>query len=141
MTASLDTLITDACALKRQVNHDIAGLYRRLSRSDWSVGEAINARKVVARQYGPAINKIVAATTTEALTQRRDTLNARLHKGWNYCHLHPKDDPSFEMWEGLLVEYAVMQDALDHIGIVAQTMERIAGIKQHAVPLEQRSVA
>lgn len=137
MTSNLTALITDAVSLKRQMNDQTRTLYGRLRDPLVFTKEREITSAVLENQYAPAINKIVAATTHDDLVERRQSLDTRLNKGWTYCHLHPADNDAHALWEGLLVEYEVIGDCLDHIGIVDGVMERIGRIESFVQPLEQ----
>lgn len=139
-TPNLTALIATACDLKQQMNDHVAELYKRVTQPVAFDKEKAVTGKVLTRQYGPAIQNIVKATTEDDLVKRRDTLDRRLNKGWAYCHLHPDDTQAHEAWEALLLEYQVLSDCVDHIGIVNGTLDRIAWIESFVHPLEQRSL-
>ncbi len=132
MTTDITPLITDACALRALLNARLSGLYSNPSGSE-------NMLKVLTMQYAPAINKIVAATTKDELAERRMLLDVRLHNGWSYCALHPDDEAAYDLWEAVLVEYMVVDDALNHAEIEAGTRERVYWIRE-IVPMVQGSL-
>jgi hypothetical protein len=136
MATDLTPLIAQAVALKQQMNAHIITLYGRLTDPDAFTSERDDATKVLTRQYAPAIQKIVDATTPDDLAERHDSLNTRLNKGWTHCHLNPADEAAYDLWEALLLEYSVLGDALNHIEVIAGTEERIGWIESFVMPAE-----
>jgi hypothetical protein len=137
---NLTTHIASAVEIKRQMNDQMTTLYGRLRDPAAFSKEKIDAGKVLERQYAPAIRRIVEATTHDDLVERRDRLNTRLNKGWAYCHLNPADEDAHAAWEAFLVEYTVIVDALNHVGIVAGVMERISRIESFVEGVAHASV-
>ena len=121
----LPTLIQTACAIKEQMHAQIGALYARLGTNDWSRVEHEDVARVLKAQYAPAIDAIVAATTPEDLERRRDRLNDRLDAGWDYCDTHAENVEAMHAWVTLLTEYEVINDALNHIGVINGTLDRI----------------
>jgi hypothetical protein len=137
---NLTTHIASAVEIKRQMNDQMTTLYGRLRDPDAFSKEKTDAGKVLERQYAPALRKIASATTHADLVERRDRLNTRLNKGWAYCSLHPQDEAAHAAWEAFLVEYSVIVDALNHVGIVAGVMERISRIESFVEGVAHASV-
>jgi hypothetical protein len=137
MADQLTDAIAAACDLKQQMNDHIDSLYSRLSEPAAFQKEKRDAAKVAAKQYAPAIRAIVDAMTYDDLAAHRDRLDTSLNKGWAYCYLHPRDREAYRAWEARLVEYMVINDALDHISIVNSTLDRIDRIEGFVQPLAQ----
>lgn len=140
MTTNLTDAIATACDLKQQMNDHFDLLYRRLAKPYAFDKEARLTVKTANQQYGPALSKIVEATTHADLVERRERLHTTLSKGWVYCSLHPADTDARDAWEARLLEYTVIEDCLSHIGVVNGTLDRIARIEGFVAPLEQRSL-
>jgi hypothetical protein len=136
-TTNLTALIQQACELKAQMNGQMLLLYTRLTEPESFEQQRGIAGKVLARQYAPAIRDIIAATTQDDLLQRRRKIEKRLNGGWDYLDANPAQEDAYAAWEALLLEYSVIQDALDHIGVINGTQDRIDWIAQYVAPMEQ----
>lgn len=137
---NLTDLIATACDLKQQMNDHIGGLYGRITQPAAFDKEKADAGKVLMKQYAPRLRDILAACSVEELTERRDKLDRSLNKGWAYCHLHPADTAAYDAWEARLLEYTVLEDALNTHGVITGTLERLEWIEQFVAPMEQRSL-
>lgn len=139
-TTNLTTLIQQACELKAQMNGQMLLLYTRLTEPEAFEQQRGIAGKVLARQYAPAIRDIIAATTQDDLLQRCRKIEKRLDKGWAYLDANPAETDKYEAWEALLLEYSILSDCLDHIGVLSGTQDRIDWIAQYVAPMEQRGL-
>lgn len=128
-SSNLVDAIATACDLKQQMNDHFEGLYRRLTKPYAFEKEARLTVKTANQQYGPALGKIIEATTHADLLERRERLHTSLSKGWVYCSLHPADDEARDAWEARLLEYTVIEDCLSHAGVVNGTLDRIARVE------------
>lgn len=139
-SSNLTTLIQQACELKAQMNAQMLLLYTRLTEPEAFNKQQQIADRVLHRQYAPAIQSIIKASSRDDLTERRRKIEKRLDKGWAYLDANPAETDKYEAWEALLLEYSILSDCLDHIGVLSGTQDRIDWIAQYVAPMEQRSL-